>query len=431
MCHINGMHKTKIIIVGGGFAGLHAARCLGRCPQAEVTLFDRHNHHLFQPMLYQAATAALSPTEIASPIRHVLARYRNITVLQADVTGINAQERLVETESGRLNYDRLILAAGAQNNYFDHDAWQPLAPGLKTVRDALEIRNRVLMAFERAEREEAADARKRHLTFVVVGGGYTGVELAGAIAELARYTLPREFRRIRPAEARILLVEAGPRIMPTMPATLAGYARDVLQTLGVEIRTGETVSAISPTGVSINSDFIPAATVLWAAGTRASPLARRLAPAADAQGRVAVNPDLSLPGYPDVFVVGDMAHFAGPEGEALPAIAPVAFQQGKHAAMNIVCDIEGRPRTPFRYWNKGELAAIGRNRAAGMVGRFRVHGRLAWLLWVFVHIYYLTDFRNRLIVLLQWAWTYIANSRGARLITNSDDHTGKGEGNDS
>lgn len=414
------MDRQRVVIVGGGFAGLRAAKALGNAGFPTVTLLDRHNHHVFQPMLYQVATAALDPSQIARPIRSILTRYRNITVLETDVTGIDVGRRTVTANQLQFEYDYLVLAAGAENNYFDHAEWRAQAPGLKTVRDAVTIRNRLLEAFEAAERETDAARRQQLLTFVIVGGGYTGVELAGAVAELAYYTLARDFRRLDPGQLHVVLVEAGPSIMPSLPAELGHYARGVLASLNVEVLAGTRVSAITPEGIVSDSRQIRSAIVLWAAGTRASPLGSQLDATRDAQGRVCVNPDLSLPGHPEVFVAGDMACYRGADGTALAAIAPVAFQQGFHIARNICADMKGRARHPFRYWNKGELAAIGRNRAVGLVGRWQIRGRFAWLIWVFVHIYYLTDFRNRLIVLLQWAWTYLADSRGARVIIEAD-----------
>jgi len=414
------MDTQRVVIVGGGFAGLQAAKGLGNSDNVTVTLLDRHNHHVFQPMLYQVATAALSPSQIARPIRSILTRYRNTTVLQADVTGIDVGRRLVSANELRFQYDFLVLAAGAENNYFGHEGWRVQAPGLKTVWDAVTMRNRLLDAFEAAEREQDPERRRQLLTFVVVGGGYTGVELAGAVAELAYYTLARDFRRIDPAQVRVLLVEAGPAIMPSLPAGLGRYALGVLASLNVEVHTDCLVSEVSPEGIVSEAGQIASATVLWAAGTRASALGGMLDAGRDAQGRVLVNADLSLPDHPEVFVAGDMACFETSNRTALPAIAPVAFQQGHHIAGNILADISGQQRRPFKYWNKGELAAIGRNRAVGLIGNRLVRGRFAWLVWVFVHIYYLTDFRNRLIVLLQWAWTYLADSRGARVIIKAN-----------
>ncbi|HEX6549182.1 MAG TPA: NAD(P)/FAD-dependent oxidoreductase, partial [Gammaproteobacteria bacterium] len=399
------MSGKRIVIIGGGFAGLQVAKKLGGDPRLEITLLDRNNHYVFQPMLYQVATAALSPTEIACPIRNVLAGYRNVTVLQANVTQLDLEKRQVTAESLQLPYDYLIVATGAENNYFGHDDWQPNATGLKSVFDAVTVRDRLLTAFERAEREPDETRRKQLLTFVVIGGGYTGIELAGAVAELARYTLAREFRRIHPALARVILIEAGPRILPAMSESLAHYARKVLESLRIEVLTGASASAVTEAGVTVGDQHIPCSTVLWAAGIRASSLGKQLGVATDHQGRVPVNPDLSIAAHPEVFVAGDLAHCPARDNAPLPALAPVAMQQGRHIARMIKRDLKGKSRTKFHYWNKGELAAIGRNRAVGLIGGIQVRGLPAWLMWVFIHIYYLSDFRNRLIVMLQWAWT--------------------------
>lgn len=414
------MPGKRVLIIGGGFAGLQVARKLGGDPGFEITLVDRNNHYVFQPMLYQVATAALSPTEIACPIRNVLARYKNVTVLQANATGLDLGKRLVSADGLQLPYDYLVLATGAENNYFGYDEWRNSATGLKSVFDAVTIRDRLLTAFERAEREPDEARRKQLLTFVIIGGGYTGIELAGAVAELARYTLAREFRHIHPALARVILIEAGPRILPAMSESLSRYARKVLESLKVEVITGASASAITDAGVTIGERQIPCSTVLWAAGVHASSLGAQLGVPLEHQGRVPVNPDLSIAAHPEVFVAGDLAHFPVHDNVPLPALAPVAMQQGRHIARMIRRDLKGKSRTTFHYWNKGELAAIGRNRAVGLIAGVPVRGLPAWLMWVFIHIYYLSDFRNRLIVMLQWAWTYLAHSRGARLIMRNE-----------
>lgn len=420
------MSGKRVVVIGGGFGGLQAARSLGRERRVEVTVVDRNNHYVFQPMLYQVATAALSPTEIATPIRGALTKYRNVTVLQADVTRVDTDARTVTAGRAELPYDYLVVATGAENNYFGHDAWRSCAPGLKNLFDAVTIRDRLLLAFERAERERDREEQQRLLTFVVIGGGYTGVELAGAVAELARYTLARDFRRIHPDLARVILVEMGERILPAMPAAQAAYAVKVLQSLKVEVWTGVSASEIDAAGVTVGGRRVPSATVLWAAGVRASGLSRFLGVEVEHQGRVPVHPDLGIDGHPEIFVAGDLAHCPGRDGTPLPALAPVAMQQGRHVARMIRADLDGKPRRPFHYWNKGELAAIGRNRAVGFVAGIPVRGLAAWLMWVFVHIYYLSDFRNRLIVMLQWAWTYLADSRGARLIMRSERDSAEG-----
>lgn len=420
------MSGKQVVIIGGGFAGLQAARSLGRERRVDVTVLDRNNHYVFQPMLYQVATAALSPTEIATPIRGVLAGYPNVTVLQAEVTSVDPGRSTVTAGNMALSYDYLVAAAGAENNYFGHDDWRGPAPGLKSLFDAVTIRDRLLRAFERAECEPDPDERQRLLTFLIIGGGYTGVELAGAVAELARYTLARDFRRIHPELARVVLVETGRRLLPAMSEPLAAYAAKVLESLKVEVWTGVSASEVRDAGAVIGGRHVPSATVLWAAGVRPSGLSRFLGVSVDDQGRVPVQPDLSIDGHAELFVVGDLARCPARDGTPLPALAPVAMQQGRHVARMIRADLDGKPRRPFRYWNKGELAAIGRNRAVGFVGGVSVRGLKAWLIWVFVHIYYLSDFRNRLIVMLQWSWTYLANSRGARLIMRGESGAAEG-----
>jgi NADH dehydrogenase len=408
----------RVVIVGAGFGGLSAARSLARAP-ARVTVVDRRNHHLFQPLLYQVATAALSPGDIAYPIRAILRRQKNATVLLADAAAIDTSSRELVLTDGRIGYDFLILATGARHAYFGHQEWEERAPGLKSLEDALEIRRRILLAFEKAERETDPDRRRALLTFVLVGGGPTGAELAGAIGEISRHVLASDFRSIDPREARILLVEAGPKILPTFPPELSASAAAALERLGVEIRTGAPVTAIGPDSVEIAGERLPASTVLWAAGVAASPLARSLGVPLDKAGRVLVEPDLTVPGHPEIFVIGDLAAFLHQTGKPLPGVAPVAIQQGRHAAQNVERALRGAPRVPFRYRDPGNLAVLGRAAAIADLGRIRLTGFPAWLFWCFVHILYLIGFRNRFIVMFEWAWAYFSYQRGARLITGA------------
>ncbi len=406
----------QVVIVGGGFAGLQAARRLGGVRGVAVTLVDRYNHHVFQPLLYQVAMAELSPADIAVPLRSVLSRYANVRVYQGGVDAVNLQTQHVTTAFGELAYDYLLLACGASHTYFGHNEWEPLAPGLKTLEQAREIRRRVLNAYEAAECIRDVELQRQLLTFVIVGGGATGVELAGAIAEMGRFTLARDFRNIQPALTRVLLVEAGTRLLPALPPELSAYAVRALTELGVEVLTGTPVTNVLPSGVQLGERWILAGTVLWAAGVQASPLGQGLGVKTDPQGRVIVDPDLSIPGHPEVFVAGDLAHFAQPTGRMLPGIAAVAKQQGHYVARTILADLAGRPHGSFRYLDMGQLATIGHNRAVAQLGRLKLRGRPAWVLWVFVHIYYLIDYRARTLVMLQWAWTYFSHRRGARLI---------------
>lgn len=410
----------RVVVVGGGFAGLSAARALaGR--DVRVTLVDRRNHHLFQPLLYQVATAALSPGDIAAPIRNVLARQANVEVLLAEVARIRVGAREVELADGaRLGYDALVLATGASHSYFGHDAWAPVAPGLKTLEDALEIRRRILTAFERAERTDDPALRAALLTFVVVGGGPTGVELAGALAEIARHTLAADFRRIDPASSRVVLLEALPRVLPAYSEALSEAARRQLEGIGVEVRTGAQVTAIDGDGVEVGGASIPARTVLWGAGVAASPLGRTLGAPLDRSGRVEVRPDLSIPGHPEVFVAGDLAR-AVQDGAPVPGLAPAAIQAGRRAARNALLLVHGRPTNPFRYRDRGTLSTLGRAAAVGTVKGVEVTGLVAWLAWLGVHIAYLIGFRNRVAVLLEWGWSYATFKRGARLITETSE----------
>ena len=410
------MSEPHVVVVGAGFGGLTAARELARAP-VQVTVVDRRNHHLFQPLLYQVATAALSPADIAYPVRAVLRRQANASVLLAEATGVDRERRELVLSDGRLPFDYLVLATGARHAYFGKDAWERHAPGLKTLEDALHIRRRILLAFERAEREEDEATRRSLLTFVVVGGGPTGVELAGAIGEISREVMVSDFRRIDPREARILVLEAGPRILPSFPETLARKAVESLQPLGVEVRTGCAVSAIEEGSVEAGGTTIRAATVLWAAGVRASPFAAAFGVPLDRSGRVLVEPDLSITGDRRIFAIGDAVAFLHQTGAPLPGVAPVAIQQGHRVAENIRADLAGRPRQPFRYRDKGSLAVIGRARAVADFGKLKLTGLPAWLAWCFVHILFLIGFRNRAIVLFEWAWAYFTDQRSARLIT--------------
>ncbi|OFW10866.1 MAG: pyridine nucleotide-disulfide oxidoreductase [Acidobacteria bacterium RIFCSPLOWO2_02_FULL_67_36] len=412
------MMQPNVVIIGGGFGGLYAARALERVA-VRVTLVDRRNHHVFQPLLYQVATAALSPGDIASPIRWILRRQPNVEVLLADAERIDAGRRAVVLADGEIGYDYLIIASGATHAYFGRDEWRRFAPGLKTLEDALEIRRRVLLAFERAERETDPRRRQALLTFVVIGGGPTGVELAGALAEISRQSLARDFRHFDPGSARIVLVEAGAALLAAFPPALAEAARRQLMSLGVDVRTGAAVTGISEGRVEIGGESIEAATILWAAGVAASPLGRTLGAPTDRVGRVLIDPDLSVPGHRELFVIGDLASLNGTDGRPLPGVAQVAIQMGRHAARNIERDLSGKARTPFRYRDYGNMATIGRASAVADFGWLRLKGWFAWLAWLFVHIMNLIGFRNRLVVFVQWAWAYFSYQRAVRLITGS------------
>ncbi len=405
-----------VVIVGAGFGGLYAAKALADAP-VRITVLDRRNHHLFQPLLYQVATAVLSPADIAQPIRLILRGQKNVTVLLAEATAIDLAAREVRLEDGILRYDYLVLAVGTSHAYFGHDEWEPLAPGLKSLEDALEIRRRVLLAFEEAEREQDPRRRDALLTFVVVGGGPTGVELAGALAEIARFTLAEDFDRIDPTEARVVLLEAADRLLLTFPETLGRKAEAALRRIGVDVRFGRAVTGIEPGLVRLGDVTLPAGTVLWAAGVRASPLASSLDVPLDRAGRVQVERDLSVPGHPEVFVVGDLAALADAKGKPLPGTAPVAIQQGKWAAANILRATRGEPLLPFRYRDRGNMATIGRNSAVADIKGLRLSGFVAWLAWAVVHVFNLIGFRNRVVVSIQWLWGYLTFQRGARLIT--------------
>ncbi|MBC8186877.1 MAG: NAD(P)/FAD-dependent oxidoreductase [Proteobacteria bacterium] len=408
---------THVVIVGGGFAGLRAARDLGGVSGIEVTLYDERNHHLFQPLLYQVAMAGLSPAEIAAPIRSLVSRHRNIRVLNERVERVDLDTREILTARGRQGYDVLVLAAGARHSYFGHPEWEANAPGLKTLAQATEIRRRVLCAFEDAEKEEDDSRQGALLTFVVVGGGPTGVELAGALGEMSRFTLARDFRRVDPKLARIILVEAGPRILPMFSERLASRAVRDLESLGVQVWTQSLVTRVSAEGIEIGTERVEARTTLWAAGVEASFLNRSLEGELDRQGRIRVNADLSLPDHPEVFIAGDQASVSGRDEQSLPAIAPVAMQQGAYLASRIRDAERGRKNDrPFVYVDKGQMATIGRSRAVLQIGRFELSGFPAWLIWLLVHVYFLVGFKNRAFVVMQWAWAYLTFRRGARLI---------------
>ncbi len=443
---VNTPRLPRVVIVGAGFGGLNAAQALAKAP-VQITVIDRQNFHTFQPLLYQVATAGLSPGEIAAPIRSILRSHKNIEVLMAEVTAFDLDRRTVQTSDFVIPYDYLIVAAGATHSYFGHDEWEPYAPGLKTIGDALEIRRRVLLAFELEERQAASGGTPVPLNFVVVGGGPTGVELAGTLAEIARHALAHEFRSIDPARTHILLIEGGPRILPAYAEDLSRSAQEQLNHLGVEVRTSTLVTQIEPGAVFAGSSRLPATVILWAAGVAASPLGKQLGVPIDRAGRVLVHSDLSIPGHPEIFVIGDLAALKDRNGEMLPGVAPVAIQQGRFVAHLIRRELEssatvGGPsfasfvkqpalsersgpkggevsRPPFHYWDKGSLATIGRAAAVAQFGRIHISGFIAWLSWLFVHILFLIGFRNRLIVFIQWAWSYLTYERGARLITGS------------
>lgn len=417
------MTAKQVLIVGAGFAGLNAAKRLGNVDGVSVTVIDRENHYLFQPLLYQVAMAALSPADIAVPIRSLLAACRNIRVLKAAAQRIDTANRKVITDTGELSYDYLLLACGAQHAYFGHEEWEAHAPGLKNLPQATEIRRRVLEAFEVAERETHPEARRRHLTFIVVGGGPTGVELAGAIGEMSRYTLARDFRSIDPRQTRVMLVEAGPRILASFDEKLAARAMRDLESLGVQVWTGALVTDVTADGVVVGNEKIAAATVLWAAGVRAADVGRTLGVPTDQAGRVITAPDLTIEGHPEVFVLGDMSSRAGATGRPLPGVALVAMQGGIYAANVIRKEIAGRaptPRPPFEYVDMGQMATIGRSRAIAEFRGLKLSGMSAWWFWLLVHIYRLSGFRNRLSVLVQWAWSFITFGRGARLIVGKN-----------
>jgi NADH dehydrogenase len=416
-------HRPHVVIIGGGFGGLTAARAFAHTA-VDVTVIDRNNHHTFQPLLYQVATATLSPSDITAPIRHLLRAQRNTTVLLADVTGVDVVRRTVTIEEVRgrfrdIAYDYLILAAGARHSYFGHGAWEADAPGLKTIEDALEIRRRFLLALERAELTEDPEERAEYMTIVIVGGGPTGVELAGLIPDVLR-GVRRDFRRVDPSRVRVILIEGGPRLLPTFPQEISDRALADLKELGVDVRLDSIVTRVEPTSACIGADCIATRTILWAAGNAAAPLARALGAPLDRAGRVLVQPDLSIPNHPEVFVVGDMAALTDVRGVRVPGVAPAANQEGKRAAENVKLLLRNEQTVPFRYVNKGDLATIGRYKAVADFGSFRLTGWIAWWFWLFVHIMYLVGFRNRISVLVQWAYAYFTYQRGVRLITHED-----------
>ena len=415
--------KPTVVVLGAGFGGLTAARQISRLP-VQVTLMDRKNHHTFQPLLYQVATAGLSPGEIAAPIRWIVRTRHNIEVLLEEAKDFHLGKRKIITDAGEISYDYLVVATGATHAYFGHPEWAPWAPGLKTVEDAIEIRRRVLLAFELAERQAASGEGQKMLSFVVVGGGPTGVELSGTLAEIAHHVLSHEFRKIDPKMTRIVLIEAGPRVLPAYTEDLSAKAKEQLEHLGVEVHTSQAVTRIEPGAVWMGQTKMEAPVVLWAAGVAASPLGRQLGVPVDRAGRVLVEPDLSIPGHSEVFVIGDLAALHDQNGKWLPGVAPVAMQEGDWVAKMIGRDLENQPRRAFHYHDKGSLATIGRAAAVAQIGKWKLSGYPAWLAWLFIHILFLIGFRNRLMVMIQWAWSYLTYERGARLITGSNDLPG-------
>jgi NADH dehydrogenase len=419
--------QHQVVIIGGGFGGLRAVLKLARAG-LHVTLVDRRNYHLFQPLLYQVATGALSPANIASPLRNIVNRYPNVNVLLAEAVGVDVKRRLVILSDSTLEYDTLILATGSSHQYFGHDGWERWAPGLKTIEDATNMRRKILLAFEAAERELDSAKRLEWLTFVIVGGGPTGVELAGALGEIANDTLRHDFRSIDTASARIILVEAAEAILPSYPRQLSDAARRMLERLRVVVRTGSVVTKVEEHAVTIrkgdSEEVIPTRTVLWAAGVLASPLARSLADASgatvDRQGRIIVQPDLTIPGHPEIFAIGDLANFNYQRGEPLPGVAQTAIQQGAYAARTIINRLKGKETPPFRYFDKGSMASVGHSTAVADLNWLRISGWPAWLIWLFVHLMYIVQFRNRMLVLFQWGWMYFTHDRSARLITGEN-----------
>jgi NADH dehydrogenase len=409
--------RPHVVIIGGGFAGLNAAKALNDLP-VSVTLVDQHNHHVFQPLLYQVATASLSPIDIAAPIRAILRRQKNLRVILAEVTGVDLSQKIVHLDGDDLTYDYVILAPGATHSYFGRDEWRANAPGLKSLDDAVAMRNRILVAFEAAERAHSEEERRRDLTFVIVGGGPTGVELAGAIAEIANHSVARDFDTIDPTQPRIIIVEGGPRVLAAFPEKLSKRAKRDLERLGVEVREGMMVTGVDDVGVDLaDGERIDARTILWAAGVQGSPLGKQLGVETDRAGRVHVQAELSIPGYPNAFVAGDLAALSGPDGKQYPGVAQVAMQQGRAAARNIARLVEGTSTEPFRYKDLGNMATIGRNRAVADIRGLKLSGLIAWAAWVFIHIMNLIGFRNRFVVLWHWVWGYFTFHRRVRLIT--------------
>ena len=413
------MTYPKVVIVGGGFGGLNAAKALKKA-KISITIIDKTNHHLFQPLLYQVATAALSPGEIATPIREVLRNQNNVFVMMGDVVSVHKEKKQIVLGNGdEIGYDYLILAPGAKHSYFGNDQWEPIAPGLKTISDALKIREEILICFEIAERMEHPEDATKYLNFAVIGGGPTGVEMAGAIAEIARKTLFKNFRRIKPEESNIYLIEALPHILPTYPQKLALKAEDDLRKLGVQVITGKKVTNVTDEGVQMEDRFIPSKNIIWAAGNQASPLLKTLHVPVDRSGRVMVEPDLSIPGHPEIFVIGDAACALGKNGKPLPGIAPTAIQQSRYVAKIIEKNIPKEIRPPFKYFDKGSMATIGTRKAVAVVGKLQISGFIAWLAWCFIHIVYLVGFRNRFGVLVEWFYCFMTGMRGVRLIYRS------------
>ncbi|MEO7166597.1 MAG: NAD(P)/FAD-dependent oxidoreductase [Spartobacteria bacterium] len=409
----------RVIIVGAGFGGLEAAKHLGNRPVC-VTVIDRTNYHLFQPLLYQVATAALSPADIAAPVRGVLGKFENIEVILGEVQAVDTKARRVRTSEREIGYDYLILATGSRHSYFGHDDWEKLAPGLKSLEDAVEIRRRILMAFEFAEKTQDPEARAAAMNFVIIGGGPTGVEMAGAIAEIARETLAKDFRHIDPSTARVILVEGDKRVLSSFPEDLSASALEQLEELGVEVITGQHAENLTENGLEVAGKFIPCRVKIWAAGNTASFVGKTLGVPVDRGGRVIVQDNLTIPGHPEVQVIGDLANFTSAKTDKpLPGVSPVAIQQGRHAARNVLHMIEGAEPQRFYYWDKGSMATIGRNRAVADLGFVHFSGLPAWLSWLFIHVLYLVGYRNRIAVLLQWAWAYITFNKGARLITRN------------
>ncbi|CAN5527484.1 NAD(P)/FAD-dependent oxidoreductase [soil metagenome] len=414
------MEQTKphVVIIGAGFGGLEAAKKLGSQP-LQLTVIDRTNYHLFQPLLYEVATAALSPADIAAPIRAVLTKHTNIEVMLAEVQAIDVETRRLTTVEREIAYDYLIVATGSRHSYFGNDEWEKIAPGLKSLEDAVEIRRRLLMAFEYAEKMNDEASRKAAMTFAIVGGGPTGVEMAGAIAEISRYTLAKDFHHINPSDARVILIEGGQRVLSGFPEKLSASALKQLQDIGVEVRTESRATNLTDEGLEVNGEFIPCRVKIWAAGNTASGLGKLLGAPVDRAGRVMVNDDLTIPGHPEVQVIGDLAHFAHQGEQPLPGVSPVAMQQGRHAARNVLWMMDGRKPQRFWYVDRGSMATIGRNKAVADLRFLQFSGLPAWLVWLFVHIMFLVGFRNRVAVLLQWAWAYFTFNKGARLITRN------------
>jgi len=407
---------TKVVVVGGGFAGLNVIQPLKKA-NLDILLIDKKNHHLFQPLLYQVASAALSPADVATPLREIFSLQKNTTVIMGTVKKIEKEKKQIVLMNGDLvSYDYLVLAPGARHSYFGNDQWEPLAPGLKTITDALQIREKILVSFEKAERMDSISEAEKFLNFVIIGAGPTGVEMAGAIAEIAHKTLFKNFRRINPEKSKIYLVEAAPRVLPPFPEKLSEKARKNLEDMGVRVVTGELVTDVTEEGVQVGDDFIPARNIIWAAGNQAAPCLKTLDVPLDRQGRVIVEPDLTVPDYPEIFVIGDAACAMGKDQKPLPAIAPTAIQQGRYVSKIIKKQIPKKKRRPFRYFDKGSIATIGTNRAVGYVGKMLLSGFFAWLTWGFIHVFYLVSYRSRFTVMLNWVFHYLTGLRGARLI---------------